>query len=214
MPSKVYTETEMSLMSQTAFRLEKQQKCSWPQALFISAHWDLYGHFLLRAPALGGGAHRGGGWQPPCSGKLPITLAVNFSIFPFPSANPDLWGPGCRRTVCDWVYCSLVENLLQINGKLFLKLLRPLVSVRQRFMALMGVVPQCRAAPWHRAPPGVWAPGEALGSPCTLLGEEQRARCYRPHVPKFCPSVSHRGLSATWGDARCCSFPSALFHLF
>lgn len=185
----------------------------WELFLFISAHWNLYGHFLLHAAALGGGAHRGGGWQPPCSGKLPITLAVNFSIFPFPSANPDLWGPGCRRTVCDWVYCSLVENLLQINEKLFLKLLQPLVSVRQHFMALMGAMAQCRAAPWHHAAPGVWAPREALGSPCTLLAE-QRARCYQPHVPKFCPSVSHRGLNATWGDAQCCSFPSALFHLF
>lgn len=30
MPSKVDKETEMSLMSQTAFGLERQQKCSWP----------------------------------------------------------------------------------------------------------------------------------------------------------------------------------------
>lgn len=81
-------------------------------------------------------------------------------------------------------------------------------------MALMGAMPHCRAAPWHCAAPHVWAPGEALGSPYALLVGEQRARCYQLRIPKFHPSVSHRGLSATWGDAQCCFFPSALFHLF
>lgn len=72
------------------------------------------------------GKHGGTRGNKPVFGKLPI---VNFSIFLAPSINSDLWGPGCRRTVGDWVYSSLVQNLVQINRKLFLKLLRSFISV-------------------------------------------------------------------------------------
>lgn len=120
-PAESIRKKETSLMMQIAFGIEEQQNCSCPEHLkgleraawrsecsgrqlfIISAHWCLYWTFLFPAGVLGGGKHGGGAQQPTCSGKLPITLAVNLSIFLVPSANVDLWGSGCGRTVCDWV---------------------------------------------------------------------------------------------------------------
>lgn len=119
------------------------------------------------------------------------------------------------------MYRSPVENLLQINRKLFLKLLWSLVSVRQRFAARLpcrsvregSVAPlllSLTLEPEETPPaPAGWTPPRTFLT--AIASVKQRAHFYQPHVLKFCPSVSHRGLSATWGYGGCCSFPSAFF---
>lgn len=59
--------------------------------------------------------------------------------------------------------------------------------------------------------------GPAGRSPLHISGSDhvcKTAHFYQPHVLKFCPSVSHCGLSAARGYGGCRCFPSAFFHLF
>lgn len=110
MPSKVQKEKETSLMMQIAFRIEEKNS-KIVHALStskvyrgllgdLSAQESNYSSFLLVVIFTGpscsvhqsweeASAERGAG-QAACSGKLPITLAVNFSVFLVLSVNVDL----------------------------------------------------------------------------------------------------------------------------
>lgn len=110
MPSKVQKEKETSLMMQFTFEIEeKSSKIVHAPSTSkvyrgllgdLSAQGSNYSSFLLIVIFTGpscsvhqsweeASAERGAG-QLACSGKLPITLAVNFSVFLVLSVNVDL----------------------------------------------------------------------------------------------------------------------------
>lgn len=92
------------------------------------------------------------------------------------------------------MYCSLVENLLQINRKLFLKLPWSLVSVRQHLVA--GV--ECQSIREGSVAPILFSftlkPEEtlsvqAVGSPVHISGNAHICKTASTFLPTTCPKV-------------------------